>query len=266
MSSAEYIRASPLAEPETADSEEESEAKKFLRIRWSYDPYSPTATEDYDELVEEVNKFDIVAMLAREFRKTRVDEALVRQLVRSVKYVSGPVRDRAILSLADNLSTLYPVFPTVAIILRGLLEDLSDEVREHVFGTLRALFRENSHITMVPTNAAYAARLLAYDRSEEVDVLLSSLYRTAAADVVLRRDIIYVMARRNAHYWLSDLIKRQIQPSAWEFRALLAVSYALGDEGKHWRKHREKALSVPDAAFLRWVGQMNNGRSWEIPV
>jgi hypothetical protein len=266
MSSAEFIRGSPLAEPEKADSEEESEAKKFLRIRWSYDPYSPTATEDYDELVEEVNKFDVVSMLAREFRKTRIDESLVRQLVRSIKYVAPSVRDRAVLSLADNLSTLYPVFPTVAILLRALLADLSSPVQNRIFFTLRTLLREKSHITMVPANAAYAARLLAFDRDEEVDVLLSQRYWSENSDAMLRRDIIYIMARREAYYWLSDLLKRHLQLTSWELRALLVASYALGDEGKHWRKHREKELSAPDLAFLQWIGQMNNGKMWEIPV
>ena len=49
-----------------------------------------------------------------------------------------------------------------------------------------------------------AARLLGHDSNEEVDVLLSELYRSANSDAMLRRDIIYIMARRNAHYWLSD--------------------------------------------------------------
>src|SRR5690606_27590930 len=66
MTSSESARSSPLAEPERSDSKEEEEAKKFLRIRWRYDPYSPTAEEDYDHLVDEVNKFDVVSMLARE--------------------------------------------------------------------------------------------------------------------------------------------------------------------------------------------------------
>lgn len=257
---------SRLAEHEDADSADESEAKRFLKIRWNYDPYSPTAEQDYDDLVEEVSKFDVLTMLAREFRKTRVDEALVRQLVRSVKYVSPALRDRAVTSLVDNLHTLYPVFPTVAILLRTLLPDLSPDVQNHLFETLRRLLRERSHILMVPANAAYAVRLLAHDRNEEVDVLFTQLYYSGSSEVVIRRDIIYAMARRGAHYWISDLQKRHAQLSSWELRALLAASYGLADEGKHWRKHREPELSEFDAVFLRWLGKMNNGKTWEIPV
>jgi hypothetical protein len=266
MTTAEFKKASPLADPAQADSQEESEAKRFLRIRWNYDPYSPTAEDDYDELVKEVGNFDVLSMLTREFRKARVDESLVRQLVRSIRYLAPPIRDRAILSLAENLKSLYPVFPTVAIVLKALLPDVPPPVQQHVFGTLRALVREGSHITMVPTNAVYVARLLAHDKDEEADVLLSQMYRSANADEMLRRDCIYAMTRRGAHYWLSDLLKRHAGVSGWELRALLAASYSLGDEGKYWRKNRDRELSSVDSAFVQWLGQMNNGRVWELPL
>lgn len=266
LTSAEYVRGSPLADPEASDSAEETETKRFLRIRWRYDPYSPTADEDYEGLVEEVRKFDVVSMLAREFRKTRIDESLVRQLVRSIRYLDPPIRAHAVISLADNLDTLYPVFPTVAIILRNLLPDLSVAVKDHVFSALRGLLRTGSHITMVPTNAAYTARLLAHDRNEQADALLSDLYQSPNANPMIRRDIICVMARRGAAYWLSDLLKKHAQLGSWERRALLAASYTLEDEGRHWRRQRDKELSGPDAAFARWLRQANNGKVWEIPV
>jgi hypothetical protein len=190
----------------------------------------------------------------------------VRQLVRSIRYLDPVIRDQAVISLAENLDTLYPVFPTVAIILRTLLPDLSAPVKDHVFGTLRELLRTGSHITMVPTNAAYAARLLAHDRNEQSDALLSDLYQSPNSNPMIRRDIICIMARRSAAYWLSDLLKKHAQLGSWELRALLAASYTLEDEGKHWRRQRDKELSEPDAHFARWLGQANNGRLWEIPV
>jgi hypothetical protein len=266
MSSSEFRRASPVSKPETADSHEESEAKKFLRIRWSYDPYSPTAEDDYESLVHELEKFDVVSMLATEFRKTRVDEGLVRQLVKSIRYLSSAARDQAVLSIVDNLNTLYPVFPTVAILLRAVLEDLSEAIVQHVFLKLRELVRDNSHIIMVPTNAVYTARLLAVDPDEESDSLLLQMYRGSNSDEMLKRDVIYAMAKRRAHYWLSETLKRHSQLTSWERRAVLAASYTLGDEGKFWRKQREKELNLVDRAFARWVASMNNGGPWEMPL
>src|SRR5690606_20607764 len=88
MTPAEFLRSSPLAEPERADSQEETQARKFLKIRWSYDPYSPTAEQDYQDLVGELGQFDVLGMLAREFQKSRVDEALVRQLVKTIRFLA----------------------------------------------------------------------------------------------------------------------------------------------------------------------------------
>lgn len=266
MSASEFRRASPLAEPERADSAEESRAKRFLRIRWSYDPYSPTAPDDYHKLLDEVAGFDVLAMLATEFRKARVDESLVRQLVRSITFLDPPLRDRAALTLVENLHTLYPVFPTVARALRRILPDISADTRATIFLALRTLLRNGSHIMMVPSNALYAVRLLANDPSEEVEVLYTQLYQAPTTGSLLRRDIIYCMTRRGAHYWLSDLLRRNAQIASWERRALLAASYSLGDEGRHWRAQREAELPEAERAYRRWLGTKNNGTPWEIPV
>lgn len=266
MSSVEFRRSSPLAEPDRADSVEEEHARRFLRIRWNYDPYSPTAPEDYERLVSQVAEFDILSMLAAEFRKARVDEALVRQLVRSIEYLDPPVRDRAALSLIENLRTLYPVFPTVARVIRKILPEITEDARARIFAELRDLLRTGSHIMMVPVNALYAVRLLAGDPSEEVDVLLVQLFQAPSSDGLLRRDIIYCMTKRRAHYWLSDVLRRVAQPGSWERRALLAASYSLRDEGQHWRSHHEAELSDADRAYRKWLGSKNSGATWEIPV
>jgi hypothetical protein len=47
MTGAECIRSSPFAPAEPTASPDETEARAFLRIRLRYDPYSPTAEEDY---------------------------------------------------------------------------------------------------------------------------------------------------------------------------------------------------------------------------
>lgn len=265
MTNTELTKASQFAPPDTGASSEEAEARRFLRIRWKYDPYSSTAEEDYEELMDEVARFDVLAMLAREFEKTRVDEALVKQLIRSIKYLQAPVRDRAVTSIANNLNTLYPVFPTVAIALKALLPDISEPVRTHLFGELRRLLREGSHIFLVPTNRVYVVRLLAFDDDREAERLLSDLYFDKRADPMVRRDVIYAMAHRDARYWLSDILKRPHE-GPWELRARLAASYRLGDEGKHWRRQIERRLPRIESQFLRWLGGMNNGVEWEIPL
>jgi hypothetical protein len=79
----------------------------------AYDPYSPTADAQYDLLREELERFDISGMLARELRKSRIDEALTRQLTKAIRFLPAEIRDGAVLSLIRNLKILYPIFPTV---------------------------------------------------------------------------------------------------------------------------------------------------------
>jgi hypothetical protein len=263
---AEFLRSSPVAEPAVADSEEEAEARSFLRLRLRYDPYSPTADEDYGKLSDEIEKFNVTKMLAREFRKSRVDEALVRQLIKAIRFMQAAVREDAVLSLLKNLELLYPVFPTVAILLKSILGDLSDPTRQATFDVLRALIRRGSHITLVPINLAYAVRLLAHDRSEETDSILIDLYNRPNVDMTLRRDIVLAMARRRVDYWVSDVIKRFAVLTPWEKRALIVASYILGDEGKHWREGIRHLLPKANLRFLQWAGTKNTGKQWDVPL
>lgn len=240
--------------------------RDFLQLRLRYDPYSPTADEDYETLKSELARFDIVSMLARELRKSRVDEMVTRQLIRSIKLLEGSVRDDAVLSVVENISALYPVFPTVALVLRGIINDVPDKVRMAIFDTMRRLLREGSHVLLVPTNLAFALRIMALDQSSETDVLLNQSYGRPGTDMMLKRDIIWVMTRRQAAYWLSDVLLRFQNLTPWEKRPLLAASFVLGDEGRHWREHNRAGLSPIDQAFLQWLGLKNNGRLWEIPL
>jgi hypothetical protein len=266
MNSAECIRLSPVAPIAPGTPPEEAEARGFLRIRLRYDPYSPTRDEDYSKLATEIRKFDITKLLARELRKTRVDEAMVRQLVKAIRFIDQPVRDEAVLSLLQNIDVLYPVFPTVAILLKAVLQDLGDTARTKVFDTVRDLIRRKSHIILVPTNLAYALRLAAFDRSEETDASLIQIFGDSSVDPLLRRDVILAMARRRVDYWLSHVVRRFAILSPWEKRSLIVASYVLGDEGRHWRDGIRRQLSLVDLRFMEWVASKNNGRSWDIPL
>lgn len=266
LSSAELARSSPVAEPTDADSEEEHVTREFVRLRLNYDPYSPTAEEDYEALQSELQRFDVLGMLVRELRKSRINEPLARKLVRAIRFLQPTVRDGAVLSILQNIEILYPIFPTVSILLRQLLETLSDDPRAKVFESIRHLVRSHSHVTLVPANMVYAIRLLAYDTSEETDALLVELYGRTDQSMQAKRDIILAMTRRRVDYWLSQMLQQYALATPWERRALIVASYVLGDEGRHWRQHIRTQLDEVDRAFLLWVASKNNGRQWELPL
>jgi hypothetical protein len=130
----------------------------------------------------------------------------------------------------------------------------------------RALISEKSHIVLVPANLSFAIRIIAYDRAEETDTLLNEVYHRPQTNMMVKRDVILAMTRRGVDYWVSQEIKRFAELTPWERRALIPASYILGDEGKHWRERIRKELNTTDQLFLRWVGEKNNGRLWELPV
>lgn len=265
MTRAEFERSSPIAEATVAESETESEVRKFLKVRLAYDPYSATADDEYRTLVDELKQFDILGMLARELSKSRIDEMLVRQLVKSIRFLSPGVREQAIQTLLENLEVLYPIFSTVTILLKALLPELDEGTRTRIFLTIRKLLKDGSHITLVPINLAFAIRILAYDETEgETDSLLIKAYDRD--DMMIKRDVLLAMARRRVAYWLSPALRRFSRASPWERRSLLAASYILTDEGKHWRKAVAEQLDLVESKFLSWVGTKNNGALWDIPL
>ena len=266
MTQSEFIRSSPIAILTPGETGDDTEVKRFLRLRLRYDPYSPTADEDYLNLRRELQQFNVTKMLAREMGKSRVDERLVRQLIRSIKFMGREVQEAAVLSLLENIDVLYPVFPTVAILLKTLLPDLTEVLKSRLFDVIRGLIQRGSHITLVPTNLGYAVRLLAFDRSEETDALLIELYDQPKTNMMLKRDIVLAMTKRRIDYWLSDLVKRFSVLTQWERRALIPASYVLADEGKHWRTRVRDQLSDVDRRFMLWVAGKNDGRQWEIPL
>lgn len=265
MTSSEFLRSSPMADPDASDSLEEREARRFLKLRLRYDPYSSSAEEDYDKLAEGIARFDVIGMLAREIRKTRVDERLVKQLIKSLKFLDREVLDDAAVSLVRNLEVLYPVFPTVALVLKSVLSDLGQPARDEVFSAFRRLIANGSYVTLVPTNLAYAVRVLALDPSEDATTLLARIY-TESDSPLVKRDVILAMAKKRVKFWLSDLAKKFDRVSSWEKRALIVASYVLGDEGNHWRRNTLPRVNFVDTEFAKWVASKNNGRQWDIPL
>jgi hypothetical protein len=263
LSAEEFLGSSELF-PDDANAEQR-ETSLFMRLRLHYDPYSSTAKIDYAHLTSELAKFDVVGMLAREMAKSRAHLALARRLVSAVRHLDKATIRAAILSMIENLQVLYPVFPTVAIVIRECIDRLDAPTLEAVFGRLRELVRLNSYMVMVPANLAYTVRLLAYDRSEETDALLDRLYRDSR-NVVIRRDVILAMARREADYWISDVKNSFSTQSPWEKIATIVGSYILGDEGSHWRRAISDQVTPLQELAIKWAGDRKGRHSWDVPL
>jgi hypothetical protein len=265
MSAEEFLANSEFSKDTDSDNDEENNVREFLRFRLHFDPYSQTAHDDYEALKHELNRFDIMGMLAREIRKSRVHQALARKLVSALKHLDPVNRNAAISTLIENLSTLYPVVPAILLLIRNSINDIDEPTKQKVFTVVRKLLRSQSHILFVPSHLAYAVRLLAFDASDESEAILSHIYYNSTSSSI-RRDVIYVMARRRADFWISDVRKNFFTLTEWERRALIVSSYILGDEGKHWRDSVKDGLPDVQSLVRNWASGKNSGSTWEIPV
>jgi hypothetical protein len=259
LTSSEFLETSPFAEENIPEDQEERSKKDFIKLHLHYDPYSDTADEDYDALCDELSKFDIVAMLASEMQKTRVAEGITRKLVKAIVHIDVSVRNSAVLSLLENLHVLYPIFTTVMLLLKTIIDDLEKDTQEKVFEKLRETLRTKSYLCKVPVNLAFAIRVLAHDNSEETDIVLINIF-SETSSTIIKRDLILILSQHNADYWVSDQIKRFNTATIWEKRSLLIASYILEDEGREWRKRVKDKLSPFDALVLEWASEQKNSR------
>ncbi|MFQ1783312.1 RNA-directed DNA polymerase [Aeromonas veronii] len=267
LTSKEFLSLSEFNELDEKEDADQQEIN-FLRLRLFYDPYSDSADEDYEKLKHELIKFDIIGMLSKEISKSRINQALTKRLINAVKFLDPQQKKAAVLSIfqskeedKSNLDILYPVFPSIVILCKAIIKDLDSDTRTIIFTTLRDLIKNESYITKVPVNLAYAVRILALDKSEETDFVLGQVYKSEDNPIILS-DIILAMAQRDCDFWISDKLKSYSALSRWEKRSLFLSSYILGDEGHHWREKFKDELPEIDKLLISWFSsrhQQNSG-------
>jgi hypothetical protein len=261
MSSEEYLSLSGAKADEGDQIDrEQANYRRFMSLKLHFDPYSDSAQEDYDQLRRSLREFDIVGMLAREMRKTQIEESFIRKIIRSVKHLPPSMRAACITSLSDNLEILSPVFPLTMQVFASVAPELDATSRNHMLTAVKNLFMSKSHIVQVPVNQAYAIRVLALSLDEDAEQILHGIYQ-GSSSMGVKRDVITVMANRDLAWFVSDRRRNYQNLSSWERRAVLAASYILEDEGEHWRK--KLTLTDFDAIVATWVAKIkvaNKGR------
>ena len=106
---------------------------------------------------------------------------------------------------------------------------------------------------------------MADDPSEESESTIGKLYQSVCM-ATIRRDIILIMAKRGADYWLSDVRRRFQSLTSWERRAVIVASFLLEDEGKYWRQEVSALLSPMDLLAQKWAGERKQSNTWSVPV
>ena len=265
MTSAEYLTSSLPQDPRPGS------AAKFLSLHLYYDPYSPTAEEDFDSLKEQLSEFDLLGLLRAELFKGHVDVALTRKLIAALKYMPPIPKEQAVRSLLENLETLAPVLPHVMRAIRENVNELPDSAQEEVHSQIRTMISSGHHLTQVDINLSYMIRVLSQRHFRENEHLFIQLYGQShgyaqAPSPNIQRDILLALAKWGVTYWLHDLKPNYGTMHVWVRRAFLIGSYSLGDEGRHWRQGVTASIPEFDKIVQGWMTSRTNEPGWEIPV
>jgi Reverse transcriptase (RNA-dependent DNA polymerase) len=276
MTSREFQLSSPVewiqdetdeleAPPPRSVASVETDARAFLRLSLRFDPYSPTAMEDYETLKREVGRFDILGMIQRELAKSRVHAAVARKLLSAIRFLEPPQRRDAVLSLVENLELLYPIFSSVMIVIKNLFDELELEVRERIVNDIQKLMRTDSYLVKVDIHLCFALRVLAGTQTPESEEIVVNLYGSRRASLI-RRDVVLIMAKWNQWPWISDLRNSFRNLSPAERRAFIVASFILGDEGRHWRQHIKRELSEFENITKEWAAERKKKGNLRIPI
>ena len=241
--------------------------KSLLNISLRFDPYSPNREEEYEALRQELDRIDLVHLLNIEFAKSRIHGALTKRIIAAVRHASDLVKGDAVLTLLENLESLYPIFPSVAITFRSIFWELKDDVQQSICDTLCKLVREDHPLALPEVHAAYIVRVLGLIKtSENVDTLVS--ISKSQLGPLVRKDIILIMANWEEYSWLFNLKNTFGMLTLWERRAFIVASYKMGDAGKHWRVHHEGNFSKFEQEVKHWAAdrKQKNPGGWSIPL
>lgn len=235
------------------DTQDSTDEKRLLNISLRFDPYSPTAEEDYETLKAAVGEVDIIGILGREVAKTAIDPTVSKQAINAIKALSPPLQGGAIRTILDpkNLTVLSPVFVTILRLVRSVYATLPDEDKDFVDDTLIQLHDQESPLLSVELNLSYFIQVLGQRRNGPKEELLVSLFETHQKPLI-RRLVLLILADWECHYWLSALKRQYSGFSVWEKRAFILASCVLGDEGDHWRRHAKRSWTPMDHLVRDW--------------
>jgi hypothetical protein len=248
----EYRETSKAFMP-TDEGERQSDEKRLLNISLRFDPYSPTAEEDYDTLKAAVGEVDILGILGREVAKIAIDPTVSKQAVNAIRALDPALQGAAIRTILDakNLNVLSPVFVTILRLVRSVYDSLLDKDKDFVDHTLMQLYAQGSPLLSVELNLSYYIQVLGQRRSGPKEELLIQLFDTHQKPLI-RRLVLMILADWQCHYWLSALKRQYSGFSVWEKRAFILASYVLGEEGEHWRRHVKNSWTPVEHLIRDW--------------
>jgi hypothetical protein len=241
------------------------ERSSFMKLHIHFDPYSMNAEEEYEALKNNLANFDILNLLKEELRKSKIQQAMGKQLLSAVSLLDGEKLGLAFQLISANIETFYPIIPSVFLMAQKSLLEAPENYQNQFIRSICRLVESNSYLIQSDNNAAYAARLLSLSNLEEATQAIVMLAGRNSS--LVRTNCFYAMTNKKIYYWLSDQKTSFVTLGRAERRAFIAASYILGDEGRHWREKIKKQLTDFETLVVNWISEKNPlVTSWKLPL
>ncbi|MCG7632624.1 RNA-directed DNA polymerase [Gordonia McavH-238-E] len=263
LRTADFLR-TPLFIPEDSKdlTDAERDERELLRLSLRYDPYSNDAELEYERLKGALQKFDIIDMLTREVRKSRVNIPVVKRLTKSLGFLDADIKEAAVGTIMDSMEMLAPALPVVLRVLDDIGAQISDDGRAALNRELRRRIDGGAFFMDLPINRAYAMRVLRHENDEQNYYLAAKMFDSSPP--YLQRDIVIHMHNWGNADWISEQRRQYANQHPWVKRSLVLSSFGLKDEGSHWRK--KLALNAFDSIARGWMSERVGEGKMELPV
>lgn len=225
---------------------------KFMSLPIRFDPYSPNAIEQYEEIKESLQDFDLLGMLGDELQKSKINQPFSRQLIKAFSATDDSVLSSAFKIIFNSITDLYPIFNSIIQVAISNWHRFDKDTKTFIRQMTIDLIKTDSFILKTELNLAYVTKLLAKENNVESLTLLTEIYQNNTSSILISVIITQAMAKWNTHYWISDL--RRIFPTmtTWQRRLFIVASYLLGDEGSHWQEHNKAKFTFIDKLYKTW--------------
>lgn len=235
--------------------ENSTQVVEFMRLPIRYDPYSSDADKQYEEIKDSLKNFDLLGMLSNEIQKSRINQPLGKQLIKSLIVAEETTLSNAFKIIISNYNELYPIFATIMQVAISCWKRFSKEIKQLLIDSIENLIKNNSFILKTELNLAYASKLLAKENCDQTRILLVEIYSKNNNSIIITNIVTQAMIKWNQRYWLSDLKSKFHTMNSLQRRLFIIASYQLDDEGKHWREHNNKTFTFIEQLYLQWASK-----------
>lgn len=222
----------------------DGEARKLKEIDLHFDPYSDTATTDYDDLKTTVEQIDLARLIALELDKGQPDSFVVKQIGRSLALLEPENAIAIATSLLDQRN-IHAFRASWSTIMRGIAHLRAKPEHMAIHDQLDRLLdfvpRRVPHLMRVDTNILHYLRTLRFRRSPERAAFMLSIFKSSRSSTVRRACIDCWRQWKDRDRFLS-LRNEWTSLGVGEQRMLWLAAPSFGDDGMNFRKQVRKTV------------------------